>query len=201
MRPPIGGRLTHSEPETWTRSHPSSPRTSSGTCPVGTHWQERSAVSTGSSPGSAVVSELGFTIREHDVFGNDEHVLCTELHSGCPVARGRHRNPGGERLPLPRWAAGRAVDVPGRCGSLGRDLRRLTSGGLDRQLKGQTQDRGEPLRLVCDLLSSGAAPLRRTKRPRRCSSSERPRSGYDPAVDDDIGPTGDQRPPGLEERY
>src|SRR4029077_10285123 len=31
-----------------------------------------------------------------------------------------------ERLPLPRWATGRAVDLPRRCDSLGRDLRRLT---------------------------------------------------------------------------
>jgi ketosteroid isomerase-like protein len=74
MRPPTGGRLTHSEPETSTPSGPSSPRTSSGHVP-GRHsmageirgldelvaWLGR-------------LSELGFTLREHDVFANDEHV-------------------------------------------------------------------------------------------------------------------------------
>ena len=57
-------------------------------------------------------SEFGFTIRE--------------LY-GCPATRGGSRDPSDERVPFPRWAAGRAVDVPRGHGRLGRHLQRLTS--------------------------------------------------------------------------
>ena len=51
----------------------SSQRTSFGTCPAGARWQETLRIDR-LVAWLGRLGEFGFTIREHDVFGNDEHV-------------------------------------------------------------------------------------------------------------------------------
>ena len=121
----IGGRLTHSVPATSTPSGHWSPRTWSGTCPVGTRWPERSAVVEEVVAWLGRLGALGFTLREHDVLGNDEHV-CALSYMGAWRAGVGSRDPRDERVPLPRRPASRAVAVPRGYDRLGRHLQRLT---------------------------------------------------------------------------
>ena len=90
-------------------------------------------------------------------------------------------------------AQDRWLSVRKACGNVTRSG--ASSGGLDRRLKGQIEDRGEPLHLVCEPFL-GRRPSFGEPVNRDPVVGQRPRPGHDSAVDHDIGPTADQRPPG-----